>query len=60
MSKSRIPKIEVMGPYKPTGKFFDGWYYRNGTKVEVHLQAMGPDGLMHYRITIPAIKKAPQ
>ena len=48
------PKLEVKGPYSEPKLYDvpDAWYYLENEHVEIHLQAMGPDGLMHYIVKV--------
>lgn len=47
-------KLNTFGPYGPTGNPAEVWYYRERGKFQLHLQAPGPRGLMHYIVEIPA------
>jgi len=48
------PKMEIKGPYaEPKSRPVpDAWYYRKGGSIEIHLQAMGREGLMHYILKV--------
>lgn len=46
------PRLFVSGPYKRNDTTPFVWYYRKRKHIEIHLQADGISGLMHFKFNL--------
>ena len=60
-SGPHTPEVEVKGPYAlEDGPYPHAWFYREKGRINLHLQAVGKQGVMHYIVNVRLTRNAKQ